>query len=507
MDDLQSLLRRYSFALWRKRWIAIACAWVLCIAGWFAVAAIPNQYEASARIYVDADAVLTPLLRGIALDSAAISQLELLQRTALSRPNLEKLISKTDLELQITGPTDLERMVLDLYEGIHITAQTKNLFSISYRNASPKLAYDVVQQFLTIFIESRSGNNRSDMENAKQFLDQQISQYEQKLRLAETKRAEFRAKYIDLLPSDAGGTSRLEAARATQTQMEERLKDINLRHDMLKQQLATTPETLSEADVATGGGGGNSAIAAAEAKLRELQLRYTDQHPDVIAQKNLLASLRANPPSEPSASRPAASHGRSFANPVFGQLKLQLFENEGAAASLQRQIADQAKEIDKLAAIARGAPGLMAEYTDMNRDYDVLVKNHAELIARRESMRISSAADSETDKVKLDVVDPPQVPRIPVAPKRMLLDTAVLALGFAGGIGVALMLLQFDSSFETIDELRKLDIPVAGSISLIAAVVPLHRRLLSAGSLAMAVLLLCAVWGGLIVKMIRAGIA
>ena len=32
---------------------------------------------------------------------------------------------------------------------------------------------------------------------------------------------------------------------------------------------------------------------------------------------------------------------------------------------------------------ARGVPGLMAEYQDLNRDYDVLRKNHEELLSRR----------------------------------------------------------------------------------------------------------------------------
>lgn len=514
MEDLRTLLRRFSYGLWRKRWVAIAVAWLLCVGGWFGVAAIPNQYEAAARIYVDADAVLTPLLHGIALDSTAMSQLDILQHTALSRPNLEKLISKTDLELQITAPTDLERMVLQLAEGIKIVPQTRNLFAITYRNSSPKLAYDVVQQFLTIFIESKAGTNRADMENARQFLEQQITQYEQKLRLAETKRAEFRAKYLDVLPSDSTGVSRLEAARATIAQLEEHLKDATLRNGMLKQQLESTPETLSaEQDtggsvVSGGGGAAAAAIAAAEAHLRELQLKFTDQHPDVVAQKKLIESIKAHPPADPSTPHVVtAPHGRVISNPVHEQLKLQLFENEGSIASLQRQIADETKERDRLAVIARGAPGLIAEYTDLNRDYDVLRKNHEELISRREAMRISTAADTDAEKVKLDVVDPPQVPQIPVAPKRVLLDSLVLVLGLAGGVGAVLLLLQFDSSFETTDELRKLDLPVAGSISMIAAVVPLHRRLLGIGSLAMAILLLCAVWGGLIVKLLRAGAA
>ena len=80
--------------------------------------------------------------------------------------------------------------------------QTKNLFTITYRNKSAKLAHDVVQTLLTIFVESATGANRTDMENARRFLEQQISSYEQQLRAAEKRRADFRAKYIDILPAD-----------------------------------------------------------------------------------------------------------------------------------------------------------------------------------------------------------------------------------------------------------------------------------------------------------------
>lgn len=229
----------------------------------------------------------------------------------------------------------------------------------------------------------------------------------------------------------------------------------------------------------------------------------------MIAAKQLVAQLKSGAiPGNPTAAAPAGGgRARGVPNPVHEQLKLQMFEADSAIATLQRQIADQTRERDKLEAIARGVPGLMAEYADLNRDYDVLRKNHEELLGRREEMRIAAAADTEAQKVKLEVVDPPQVPQNPVAPKRVLLDTAVLALGLAGGAGFALMLLQFDSSFETVDELRKLDLPVAGSISLIAAAVPLYRRLLSVGAFAVVVLLLCAVWGGLVFKMIHSGIA
>lgn len=520
MDDLRSLVQSFTFSIWRKRWIALGVAWVLCIAGWFGVASIPNQYEASARVYVDADAVLTPLLRGLALDNTPASQLELLQHTVLSRPNLEKLISKTDLELQVSGPADLERMVFGLASAIKINPQTQNLFTISYRSTSPKLAYDVVQSMLTIFIESKTGTNRTDMENARQFLEQQITQYEQKLRLSEAKRAEFRIKYMDLLPQDAnGGLSHLEEARAMLTGLQERLKEAHQHRDLIKQELDSTPETLEPDDpgFAAGGGfpapgaAGNPLLLDAQRHLAELRMKYTDNYPDVIAAKQLVDQLQKSAASQ--AAAPAAPGApprparRAPLNPVHEQLKLQMLDAESQITSLERQIAEQTKERDRLEGIARGVPGLMAEYADLNRDYDVLRRNHEELLSRREEMRIASAADTEAEKVKLEVVDPPQVPQNPVAPKRSMMDTAVLLLGMAGGVGFAMMLLQFDSSFQTMDELRKLELPVAGSISLIAQAVPFHRRLASFGGFALGVLLLCAVWGGIMYRLSHPGVA
>src|SRR5215472_2531484 len=106
MDSLRILARRQIIAAWRHRWLAVLCAWAICTLGWIVTFAIPNKYEASPRLYVDADAVLTPLLRGLAVDNTLAGQLDVLQRTLLSRPNLEKLVSKTDLGLSIKNAAD-----------------------------------------------------------------------------------------------------------------------------------------------------------------------------------------------------------------------------------------------------------------------------------------------------------------------------------------------------------------------------------------------------------------
>jgi hypothetical protein len=120
-------------------------------------------------------------------------------------------------------------------------------------------------------------------------------------------------------------------------------------------------------------------------------------------------------------------------------------------------------------------------------------------------MRLASAADTDANKVKVQIVDPPQKPQRPVAPKRVLLISAVLFAGLAGGIGAALLLSEMDASFQSIDDLRELGLPVIGAISVIAVTQSLWRRLLRIGSFSTAVVLLCGVYGGLLRRLAEAG--
>ncbi len=507
MHQFQLLLRRQLTAAWRYRWPAILLFWLVCAAGWIGVMRIPNSYEADGRLYIDADAILTPLLRGISMDSSLQAQVDLLSRTLMSRPNLEKIISKTDLDLQVSTPGERQALVARLGNDIKLVPQTKNLFVTSYRSESPKLAYDVVQAMLNAFIEGKTGTNRSDLENANKFVEGQLAFYERQLRDAERRRAEFRARYVDLLPGD-GGTSRLEAALEAARSLNGQIADSQARRTSLAKELASTPPLLvTETDTGGGGGGGSSRIEVEEQKLRELRLRLTEAHPDIVAQRQLIASLRAGGGGAASPARTGPS-SRAVPNPVYEQLKVRLVDTDGTISSLQRQLVDAGKERDRLDAISKSAPGLQAEALNLDRDYSVLQTNYSALLSRRESMRISAAAESSADQVKIQIIEPPVVPTTPVSPQRVKLISGVLVAGIGAGLGLALFLVQLDQSFHTADDLRNLGLPVVGGVSLLGARVSIMRRMVSVGSFVVAVVLPCIFYGGLIVRLMRSnGIA
>jgi polysaccharide chain length determinant protein (PEP-CTERM system associated) len=518
MDSVRLLLSQYLRAAWRRRWMGVMISWLVCGIGWVAVYTIPNQFESSARLFVDADAVLTPLLRGIAADSAPATQLEILQRTLLSRPNMEKLVSKTDLDLTLNSPSDRERLLTRLGAEIKVNPQTKNLFTITYRDKSPKLAHDVVQTLLTIFVESATGGSRTDMENARRFLERQIQSYEQQLRAAEKRRADFRARYIEILPADNNpNVPALEGARNQALALEGRLQDAQISRDALKQEVENTPPMLVVESGGLNGGPLGPVVRTrmqdAEDQLRMLLLKDTEQHPDVIAQRKLIESLK-NAPKETPAPAEAAAKGaggrdaaanvmkRSVPNAVYDQLKVKLIDNDTSVISLQRQRDDAVRYRERLEKVQREQPGLIAEYQNMDRDYTVLRHNYEELLGRLQSANIAQAADTQADKVKLQIIDPPEIPRLPVAPNRMLLITGVLLGGLGSGAGLTVLFSQLDRSFSTVDQLRGLGLPVLGGISVLG-LIPFRQRLLTVVRFGAAVAVLVGIYGGLVVHILR----
>src|SRR6202521_5854382 len=94
VEQLLAILR----GMWQRRWIGLAVAWLSAIIGTIVVFRLPDKYEASARVYVDTQSLLQPLMSGMAMTPDAGQQVSILSRLLLSRPNLEKIIRKSDLD-------------------------------------------------------------------------------------------------------------------------------------------------------------------------------------------------------------------------------------------------------------------------------------------------------------------------------------------------------------------------------------------------------------------------
>ena len=114
MHELAAQLLSHLRATWRYRWYAVVFAWVAAIAGWISVKQMPDRYAASARVYVDTQSVLRPLLAGLAVQPNVDQIIAMMSRTLISRPNLEKVIRMADMDIKLKTPEDREHMINQL---------------------------------------------------------------------------------------------------------------------------------------------------------------------------------------------------------------------------------------------------------------------------------------------------------------------------------------------------------------------------------------------------------
>lgn len=497
MDLVITLLRRYLKAAWRRRWLGLGITWVVCVLGWIGVWMVPNQYMASARLYVNSDAVLTPLLKGLAVDPTS-SQLNVLQATLLSRPNIESVIAKTDLDLTVTTPGQRDALISNLASHISVRGDPRlNLFSIQYSDPNPQLARDVVQTLLNIYVENATGGNRRDMENARIFLQHQIASYEQQLRVADQRKAEFRARYPAFFSLGMNGANGADTLKQQIQQIESAIQDKSAATEAFKKELASiSPNVVTEQG---GGPGAPMTLESAERNLRMLRLKYTDQYPGVIAAQKVVDSFKA----DPLKGRGGVPGQKSTPNPLYVELKGKLVDTTGQISGLQRQLATLQQNLTKVEEVQREWPNLTTEYENMNRGNGVLRKNYEELVARLQSANIGEAADTQANKVQIRVVDPPVIPRVPYSPNRLLLISGVLLAGIIAGLAIPMMLSQFDKSFWVVEDLRALGLPVLGGISLLSAPKRRHR-VTTAASFGVAVIVLIGLYGGLVLRILRA---
>lgn len=480
MDELIREALTTLRAMWKHRWLGLAVAWLAAALSATVVLRIPDKYEASARIYVDTQSILKPLMSGLAVQPNVDQQIMMLSRTLISRPNVEKLIRMADLDLGATSKAAQENLIDQLTKGMEIKSTSRdNLYTLSYRDSDPEKAKRVIQSLVSIFVESSLGDKRKDSDSAKKFIDEQIRAYEKKLEDAENRLKEFKLRNVEIQAADGKtSTDRLSDISTMLTQAKLELLEAENARDALKRQIAgEDPVLLPDAPISDAGipiPEIDGRIEAQKRNLDNLLQRYTEQHPDVIGARRLIKDLEEQKRAEITARRKAGVGNPSYAslnnNPVYQQLKMSYAEAEANAASLRARVSEYEARYKRTMELMKTMPQLEAEYAQLNRDYDIHKKNYEALVARRESASLSGELESVTGVADFRLIDPPTVSSRPVAPNRILLLSIALLAGLGAGVAASFVASQVRPVFfdgRTVREISGL--PLLGNVSEIVS--------------------------------------
>ena len=480
MQQLFDQILDYLRGMWHRRWYGLGIAWVAVIIGSVLIFRLPDQYEASARVYVDTQSMLRPLMQGMTVTPDAGQQTAILSRTLLSRPNVAKIIRKSDLDTAARQSAD--SLIDDTISSLKITRTVfgENLYTIAFRFTDPKKARDVVQAALSIFIEQSLGESRTGADSARKFLDEQIKDYDLKLKEAEGRVNAFRLKYMGLFPTSGKDfVSQMSAAgeQIRDTRLEVRVAEQTREgirrqlDDLTKERVAAVagnpadapPIAVPELD---------SRIDALRRQIDEALRNYTDQHPDIVSNRRLLTKLEEERNREIETRRKAAAQRPATASsgdPVADQLKVALNEAEANVTTVRARLAEFESRYQQLKAAAESLPKIDTEWTQLNRDYDIQKSQYMSLVSRRETASMTGKLE-DAGVAEFRIIDPPRVTPAPVAPNRILLLLGLIAGSLAAGLATSFAVSQVHPTFHDGRVLREIaGRPLLGMVSMIAS--------------------------------------
>lgn len=494
MNEILSMVYGYARALWHRRWWAVLAAWLVSVLAWCVVLLLPEKFEATARVYVDARTPLKTYVKDIAIEQDFAAQLALVREALLSRPQLEAVARKTNLDVGVTSTADMDALISSLQKEITVTStsmsqptwnqqQSDALYSISYQHPHREKSIEVVRTLLDSFVEGTLSGNRSGANEAQGFLVSEIKDLEKRLAEAEARLAEFKKQNVGMLPGERGDFfARLETEMNGLSQAQTNLAVALSRRDELKRQLAAarqfTPGTSNPGGVR--GAGATSDVSTrvqeSEARLEELLLRFTEKHPEVIALRQTITELKEREAKElADLQRGGQGTGaiRSLSvNPVYQQIQMQLNQVEVDIASLRGGVAQHEREVAALSRLRDSAPEVEQEFSRLNRDYSVLKTQYEALVARLEQARVTDNA-AQSGIVRFEVIEPPRAATSPVWPNRRLFMLAALMAGIAAGVAIGIVPHLLQPTFNNTASLASLTgLPVLGSVSLLRR--PVH---------------------------------
>jgi succinoglycan biosynthesis transport protein ExoP len=420
------------FSIVRRKWLTIllALTFILTLAAVYLTKAT-RIYRATSLIEMT---VRRPRISGqeeAVIEDPALSRIQAQERIFNTR--LEKFKGRSmrnrALEhvqrfLDQSIKTSDDELAKILAENVEFELiRDSQLVRIKFDSPDQRLAVAAANAYAQSAVELAIEENRNLSENAVRWLEDQAAERYSQLEAAEADLVDFRAaNEMDLL------TSRKETVKESLMAYNQELVRIEsqliLTRDLLNQleSVDENPENIANLPADTPRMEDITVVFEAWQRATqdkaELLIRYTEKHPAVIAQTEIIDTLQNE----------VALAVKRARNTT--QANLRLLESQAESVRKQKD-----QESDRFSKIEQSLIEKNAELTALQRKRDASDMAYRSLLERIEVARM--AADEETASIK--VSEPAQLPAKLVSPKTVRILALAILLGCALGGGLALL--------------------------------------------------------------------
>lgn len=474
-------IKKYlDIAVRRKYWIVIPFLLTI-LAGLGYALTRPKVYEASTLILVQDQRVPRNYVQPI-VGSDIEDRLQTIVQQVTSRTNLETIIKANELYaeknmLQEEKVNLLRKMIL-------VQVIRGNAFSIAFKDSVPKRAMQIANTLASNFITENLKIREAQAIGTSDFLADELASIKARMSKKEEELKNYREKYMGAMPEYLGANLRiLERLQKEAEQLNAALRDAQNRKLIIQQQIAQTQSMLDQAkDLQSSGleieyddgldpeAGGSQELMALRKQLKFLQIKYTENHPDVRRLREMIGKLEAEEADSEEA-QPGTETTQKEALPEFSMgenfLEPQLEQINAEIKGLQRQARKVQEETAMYRSRVEGTPERQLELLEISRDYENMNALYDSMLKRKLEAEVSLNMEKKQKGEQFRIIDPARLPEKPVSPdlRKILLIVFVLGLGLGGGLAYGIE--SIDTSYKNPEDVEKeLRVPILVSMPI-----------------------------------------
>lgn len=452
----------------RRRWWVLLPLFLAWAAVWGVSWLLPSRYQSEALILVEQQKVPDQYVVPNVTTNLQ-ERLQSLTQQILSRTRLQAAIDRFHLYSQAPGLNSLvksgdpvEQMRQDIKIELVETPGRPGEFSafrMRYSAASPELAQEVNSELTTWFIDENLQAQRQLSENTTAFLGNQLADARANMAAQEAKVAAFKARHLGELPGQLESNVQILAGLQSQLENTQRTLDAakqqRLYLESLLQQYQSAQASLgTENSTTTSTPTLEKELLDLRHQLRDLQSRYTDQHPDIIALKNTIAkteklkkqtedemaSGQRDPKSTPVVDEATMGEVQRGSPTSMMQVQGQLKANQLELVNDQRREKELQSQISAYQARLNLTPETEQELTNISRGYEESKFNYNSLQQKQMQSQLATSLEHQQQGEQFRIVDPPSLPDKPSSPNHLWLSMGGLIGGICLGAGLASIL-------------------------------------------------------------------
>src|SRR6266545_2391047 len=482
----ESVILRAWEIIRRRRLLAFVVFMTLVASAVSFAVYLPDLYQASALVLVErqvSEAVAKPQAGG-----ELESRLQVIKQEILSRARLTELIDRFTLYPQLRSRNSLETVLdqtrrdiqIELTGPEQVSGRTKTVaFRLTYTGESRETVADVTNALAAFYVSQNDRMRSEEAMRTVEFLKGQLADAKKQLDHHENNVRAFTARHVGELPQQTGvnlatltrlnDQLRLNGEQQLHIleQRERLLEDVVLENQLTTTAPSPTPAALSDPLEL------EKRVDQLKVDLQQLETKSTEKHPDVIRLKEQIAALEREAAAREAAQRKVAESADKTPPPPkdLPPARRRALENlDGELARLKKTEADVRGAISAFERRLEGVPELQQEFTLLSRDQQAAKDLYDSLMKRYDEAQLVASMEVDRQGERFRVLEAAVPPDGPKAPNRARLLLLGLLLAAVAAVGSVLIAEQLDTSFHSLDELRKFTrVPVIAAIPCIDA--------------------------------------